>query len=182
MISITQLKTLVQPLLQVFTRPSQVLFENLIEGWILCPCRRFVTSIFQFGDPEAKHAHDAYHRFFRAGAWGLSFFFKCLATSIVGLLGHPNVLWLLGDDTVHKKTGRNVDGAKYCRDESDLPPSEWFMLGAIRSFCSALKFVPLGAGNPWRCRSICACIGSGRIRRPVIRITGNSFVVSEFNC
>ena len=35
-------------------------------GWILCTVRRTVTGILPFADPWAKHAHDAYHRFFPA--------------------------------------------------------------------------------------------------------------------
>jgi len=100
----------------VFTKPSCELFLNLLEGWILCPCRRFVTSIFSFGDFPKKHAHDAYHRFFRDSAWLLPAFFKALALLIVDLAGNPNILYVLGDDTVHKKTGKEVDGAKSCRD------------------------------------------------------------------
>ena len=116
MIRIPQFQALVQQLFSVFTRPSQALFENLIDGWILCPCRRFITSIYQFGDPLREHSHDAYHCFVRIGAWSLEAFLQALATMPVGLFGHPNTLWVLGDDTIHKKTGRKVEGAKSCRD------------------------------------------------------------------
>lgn len=116
MIKIPHIRALVQQFFSVFTRPSQILFENLLEGWILCPCRRFITSIYLFGDPQREHAHDAYHRFIRAGKWCLQVFLRALAVAVVGLYGHPNVIWVLGDDTVHKKTGRKVEGAKSCRD------------------------------------------------------------------
>ena len=79
MIRIPQLRELVQPLPAVFTKPSRVLLENIIEGWILCPRRRSVTSIYQFGDPERIRAHDAYHRWFRAGAWTVAALFQALA-------------------------------------------------------------------------------------------------------
>ncbi len=116
MFRIPEVWILVQRLLSVFTKPSQALFLNIVEGWILCPSRRFVTSIYHFGDPSREHAHDAYHRFFRVGSWITASLFHALALLIVGLFGHPNYLWLIGDDTVHKKTGRKVAGAKYCRD------------------------------------------------------------------
>ncbi|MFZ2956041.1 MAG: transposase [Candidatus Ozemobacteraceae bacterium] len=116
MIRIPQLRCLVQQLFSVFTCPSQILFMNLIEGWILCPCRRFITSIYQFGDPQRERSHDAYHRFVRIGAWSLHAFLQALAKMVIELFGHPNTLWVLGDDTVHKKTGHKVEGAKSCRD------------------------------------------------------------------
>lgn len=114
--NISQVREFVQDFHKVFTKPSCEIFSILLNGWILCPSRRFVTSIFSFGDFAKKHAHDAYHRFFRDGAWLLSEFFHALAILVVNLAGNPDFLYVLGDDTVHKKTGRKVDGAKTCRD------------------------------------------------------------------
>lgn len=148
MISVTQLRELVQPLRKVFTRPSLVLFENLLEGWILCPCRRFITSVFQFGDPDAIHAHDSYHRFFRCGAWSMAAFFKTLATIVVTMLGHPNVLWLMADDTVHKKTGRKVDGAKYCRDAVRSTSTRVVYAWGLQIVLLCLEVQPPWGGEP----------------------------------
>jgi len=148
MISIPQMKALVQPLHAVFTKPSRALFENIVEGWILCPCRRFVTSIFRFGDPEGTHAHDAYHRFFRAGKYLLPLFFKTLARIVVGLLGHLNILWLLGDDTVHKKTGRKVDGAKFCRDAVRSTAARVAYVWGLQIVLLCLEVFPPWGGEP----------------------------------
>lgn len=148
MIRVTELKSLVQPLLGVFTKPSQVLLENIIEGWILAPCRRFVTTIFQFGDPERGHAHDAYHRFFRAGAWTLAAFFQAVATIVIGLFGHPNVIWLVGDDTVHKKTGKKVDGAKSCRDAVRSTSKKVVYAWGLQIVLLCLEISPPWGGEP----------------------------------
>lgn len=148
MISIPLLKSLVQPLQAIFTKPSQVLFENIIEGWILCPCRRFVTSIFQFGDPESSHAHDAYHRIIRAGAWSLQTFFRVLATIVVGALAPGRYIWLLGDDTVHKKTGKKVDGAKSCRDAVRSTAKRVVYAWGLQIVLLCLEVCPPWGGEP----------------------------------
>lgn len=148
MIMIRQLRELVQPLHAVFTKPSQVLLENIIEGWILCPCRRFVTSIYQFGDPERIRSHDAYHRWFRAGAWTVSALFQVLAQTIVALFGHPNVLWLVGDDTVHKKTGRSVNGAKACRDAVRSTAKKVVYVWGLQIVLLCMEINPPWGGEP----------------------------------
>ena len=50
---------------QIFTRPGAEIFLTLMTGWILCTARRTVTGILPFADPMGKHAHNAYHRFFK---------------------------------------------------------------------------------------------------------------------
>lgn len=148
MIRIPQLESLVKPLFSVFTKPSQALLGNIIEGWILAPCRRVVTTIYQFGDTARDHAHDAYHRFFRAGAWALDAFFKSVATTVIELFGHPNVLWLLGDDTVHKKTGRKVDGAKSCRDAVHSTAARVAYAWGLQIVLLCLEVNPPWGGEP----------------------------------
>ena len=55
-----------------FTRPSAALFTILVGAWVLCPGRRTVTRMIGISDPDGEHAHDAYHRFVRAGAWTMA--------------------------------------------------------------------------------------------------------------
>jgi hypothetical protein len=113
-----------------------------------CPGRRFVPTILQFGDPEEIHAHDAYHRWFRAGAWTVTALFQVLATIVVGLLGHPNVLWLVGDDTVHKKTGRKVEGAKSCRDAVRSTAKKVVYVWGLQIVLLCLEVIPPWGGEP----------------------------------
>ena len=148
MISVPDFLELVQSMHAVFNKKSRILFENILEGWILCPCRRFITSILQFGDPGHVHAHDAYHRWFRAGAWTLPGFLKALATLVVRLHGYPTHLWLLGDDTVHKKTGRKVNGAKSCRDAVRSTKKRVVYAWGLQIVLLCLEVLPPWGGEP----------------------------------
>ncbi|MGH8905711.1 MAG: hypothetical protein ACRD0K_04170, partial [Egibacteraceae bacterium] len=62
----------------VFTAPSFGIFADLITGWALCPGRRTITRIITIVDPDGRRAHDAYHRFLRAGAWSMTALWRVL--------------------------------------------------------------------------------------------------------
>ncbi|MQB02112.1 MAG: hypothetical protein GEU78_17945 [Actinobacteria bacterium] len=57
---------------RAFTRPSFAIFIDLLTGWVLTPGRRTITRIITVIDPDHRRAHDAYHRFLRAGRWSLA--------------------------------------------------------------------------------------------------------------
>lgn len=121
----------------VFTRPSFVLFVTLVEGWILCPTRRTITGIYPFADPNRSKGVQEYHYFFRSAVWAQDAVFRVWTRYLVKrLFANKKTLVLSVDDTVHKKTGRKIDGARVCRD-------------AVRStqkdtvLCWALQFIPL---------------------------------------
>jgi|TARA_B100000315_G_scaffold91329_1_gene83944 hypothetical protein len=99
-----------------FTVPSFQLWQGLIQGWILCPGRRTVTRVITMGDPLHQHAHDAYHRFLRAGKWSMAQLWKYLAEALVGTLCKEGDMLLDVDDTLFHKTGRKVEGAGIFRD------------------------------------------------------------------
>lgn len=99
-----------------FTVPSFQLWERLVQGWVLCPGRRTVTRVITMGDPLHQHAHDAYHRFLRAGKWSMAQLWKYLAEALVVTLCKEGDLLLDVDDTLFHKTGRKVEGAGIFRD------------------------------------------------------------------
>ena len=101
---------------QSFTQPSFVLFSKLISGWILCPGRHTVTRMIRVIDAEGDHAHDAYHRFLRAGTWSMTTLWKTAALGIVVALNLTEKLDLDLDDTLFHKSGRKVNGAGNFRD------------------------------------------------------------------
>lgn len=101
---------------QSFTQPSFDLFSKLLAGWILCPGRRTVTRIIRVIDADGAHAHDAYHRFLRAGAWSMKTLWKTAALAIVAALHLLGTLFLDLDDTLFHKSGRKVNGAGIFRD------------------------------------------------------------------
>ena len=100
----------------LFTRPSFRLFLSLIGAWPLCPGRRTITRMIAVGDPDGEHAHDAYHRFFRAGKWTMAQLWCRLTFLLVTTLELPERVRLHGDDTLFHKTGRKVNGAGSFRD------------------------------------------------------------------
>jgi len=55
-----------------FTAASLPLFVQIATSWVLCPGRRTITRMYALIDPRERRAHDAYHRFFRVGAWSHS--------------------------------------------------------------------------------------------------------------
>ena len=113
---ISTLEGLVLSLLGEFTKPSAQIFLRLAVGWILCPARRTITGMIPYADHDGLRGHDAYHRFFRAGAWCVHNLFRAWAKLLVPSVYPRGRIWIQTDDTVHAKTGRKVEGAKLCRD------------------------------------------------------------------
>jgi hypothetical protein len=100
----------------VFTAPGYAVFTDLLAGWVLTPGRRTITRMLTIADPHHRRAHDAYHRFIRAGAWSMTALWRVLAVHAVDLFAPAGVVILDCDDTVYKKTGRQVSGAGVFRD------------------------------------------------------------------
>lgn len=99
-----------------FTQPSLALWQALICGWVLCPGRRTVTRMVSVIDPTATHAHDAYHRLLRCGAWQMEALWRTLARKLIADLCPAGPVELDVDDTLFHKTGRKVEGAGIFRD------------------------------------------------------------------
>ena len=100
----------------LFRRPSFSLFVSLMNAWPLCPGRRTVTRMITIADSDGEHAHDAYHRFLRAGQWDMAQLWCRLTLLVVATLELPKELLLHGDDTLFHKSGRKVKGAGSFRD------------------------------------------------------------------
>jgi len=121
----------------VFTQPAFATCLRLVAGWVLCPARRTLTGIYPFADPQRQRDVQVYHYFFRAASWAQGHLFRQWARYQVGrLCANQKTILLALDDTVHRKTGPRVNGARTCRD-------------AVRStstksiFCWALQYLPL---------------------------------------
>lgn len=107
---------LLQACAAVFTRPSLLLFGTLVSAWVLCPGRRTVTRMIGVADPETEHAHDAYHRFLRAGVWTMTDLWHTLVGLLVTRLAPAGVLRVDLDDTLFHKAGRKIEGIGIFRD------------------------------------------------------------------
>lgn len=146
---ISTLEDLFLSLLPVFTSPSADLFRALVVGWILCPGRRTVTALIPLADPDLAHAHDAFHRFWRAGAWALGRLFRLWAALLVKALApHEPELVLVTDDTVHKKTGRKVAGAKWHRDAVRSTGTRTVHVWGLQLAVLTLRVKPPWGGEP----------------------------------
>jgi len=96
--------------------PSFSIFETLMAGWVTAPGRATITAMICAADPEGRRAHDAYHRFIRAGRWSTNALWKVLVVHVVAVLAPEGTLVVDCDDTLYKKSGRKVDGAGSFRD------------------------------------------------------------------
>jgi len=100
----------------VFTAPGYRLFRDLMTGWVLTPGRHTITRVLTLADPDGRRAHDACHRFVRAGRWATARLWRVLAVHAVALTCPDGVVELLVDDTLAHKSGRKVAGAGSFRD------------------------------------------------------------------
>jgi hypothetical protein len=101
-----------------FTAPSFRLFAQLLTAWLLCTGRRTVTGMLRLIAPPQRHAHDAYHRLLRTGAWEMARLWRLLVETLLAFFsaGPDRVVPLDLDDTLFHKAGRRVNGAGTFRD------------------------------------------------------------------
>ena len=100
----------------LFGTPSFLIFTDLLTGWICVPGRRTITAMIAVADPAGRRAHDAYHRFVRAGARTMSGLWTVLPIHVVARHAPAGTVELLCDDTLVHKSGRKVHGAGVFRD------------------------------------------------------------------
>ena len=101
---------------EFFHQPTAILFTRLATGWVLCPGRHTLTRIYPLAEPGRHKAHDAYHRFFRAGAWCMIRLWERLARRGVERFYPQGAIPLTLDDTAFHKSGRKIEGAGWWRD------------------------------------------------------------------
>jgi len=85
-------------------------------GWVLTPGRHTISRVLTLADTDGRRAHDAYHRFVRAGRWATARLWRVLTVHAVALTCPDGVVELLVDDTLAHKSGRTVAGAGSFRD------------------------------------------------------------------
>jgi hypothetical protein len=65
-----------------FNAPSQLLFEQLVTAWALCPGRRTLTRLWSVIPAKLRRHYGAYARWVREGDWSMDELWRRL----VGLL------------------------------------------------------------------------------------------------
>ena len=98
-----------------FSTPSFVLFAELMGAWVLVTARRTICQMVAVMDPAHRAAHDAYHRFVRAGAWSLESCFGAICQVVVRLVATERLVVYIDDTLFHRK-GPKVNGAGLWRD------------------------------------------------------------------
>ncbi|MGH3755921.1 MAG: IS701 family transposase [Pseudonocardiaceae bacterium] len=133
---------------QAFTRPSFVIFRTLLTGWVLAPGRRTITAMIGVADPGATRAHDAYHRFVRAGRWSMTNLWKIAAVRVVALLCPTGVVPLDLDDSLWHKTGAKVNGAGSYRDAVRSTRNKIVYATGLNLVVVTLRVTPPWGGTP----------------------------------
>lgn len=132
----------------VFTQPSFLLFQTLVTAWVLCPGRRTVTRMIPVADPARAHAHDAYHRWLRAGVWSMAELWQVLVGLLVTRLAPTGVLHLDVDDTVFHKAGRKIAGAGIFRDPVRSSVRKVVYALGLNVVVLTLRLTPPWGGEP----------------------------------
>jgi len=99
-------------------------------------------------DPEGNRAHDACHRFFRAGRWSTQEIWKVLVVHMVGVLCPAGTLVVDLDDTLYKKSGRKIDGAGAFRDAVRSTRSKVVYATGLNLVIVTLRVSPPWGGMP----------------------------------
>lgn len=145
---IPTLEAILSSVLPVFSQPGGQLFLRLVVGWIVCPTRHTVTAMLWYGDPDGLRSHDSYHRFLRAASWCVKLLFRAWAAVVVQWQSREEPLWLLADDTVHKKSGRKMDGAAWCRDAVRSTGQHVVYVWGLKVVLLCLRVLPPWGGEP----------------------------------
>ncbi len=137
--SIAVLEPILQCLLPAFTAPS---FETHIEvllGWVMCLGKRTEFGVFQAIQADMpvsrkeRHPFDRFYNFFSRSAWTVHDLAYQLAVAIVVALNPRDLLYLVVDDTLLHKRGKQVYGLGWFRD----------------AVASTAKRVATASGNHW---------------------------------
>jgi len=131
-----------------FTRPSLAIFTTLLTGWVLAPGRRTITAMIGAADPGASRAHDAYHRFVRAGAWSMTRLWRIVAVRVVTTFSPDGPVPLDLDDSLWHKSGRCVDGAGSFRDAVRSTRSTIVYATGLNLVVVTLRVIPPWGGMP----------------------------------
>ena len=140
---------LLQQFFPIFTAPGAVIFSHLMTGWILCKACRTVTGIMPFADPGAKHAHDAYHRFFPDAQWSMAKLWQLLAKILIQAFYRTGAIITLAlDDTLFHRSGRKVNGAGWWRDAVRSTQKNIVYAWGLNLVVLTLQIQPFWGGEP----------------------------------
>jgi hypothetical protein len=146
--SIPSLDSVLQCLLPVFTQPSFQTHIDVLLGWVMCLSKRTEYGVFQTIQAEVpvsrqqRHPFDRFYNFFSRSAWMVRDLAHQVAVAVVVQLNPRGLLYLVVDDTLLHKRGKNVYGLGWFRD----------------AVASTAKRVATASGNHWVVVGLAICI------------------------
>ena len=99
-----------------FSTPTRCSLLAITLGWILCSTKRTMTGIIRPAGTHAIKSHDAYQGFFSKAKWDMETLWELLGGILCNLLPKDKPIFLVGDDSLIKHSGRNIWGAGLYRD------------------------------------------------------------------
>ena len=146
--SIPSLDSVLQCLLPVFTQPSFQTHIEVLLGWVMCLSKRTEYGVFQTIQADVpvsrkeRHPFDRFYNFFSRSAWIVRDLAHQVAVAVVVQLNPRGLLYLVVDDTLLHKRGKNVYGLGWFRD----------------AVASTAKRVATASGNHWVVLGLAICI------------------------
>jgi hypothetical protein len=146
--SIPSLDAVVQCLLPAFTQPSFQTHIEVLIGWVMCLSKRTEYGVFQTIEADTlvsrqqRHPFDRFYNFFSRSAWIVRDLAHQVAMAVVVQLNPRGLLYLVVDDTLLHKRGKNVYGLGWFRD----------------AVASTAKRVATASGNHWVVVGLAICI------------------------
>lgn len=132
----------------LFTSASLAIFLRTSSAWVLVPGRRTITGVYQVAEPFNERAHDAYHRFFRQGAWLMSEMWKEEALMLADAHRPDGRITLYMDDTLFHKSGRRIMGVGWWRDAVRSTGVEVVKSLGLNILVLAIRVDPPWGGEP----------------------------------
>ncbi|MGH3518926.1 MAG: IS701 family transposase [Haloechinothrix sp.] len=140
-------KALLASTVGVFTSPSHGLFIDLVSAWVRATGRRTICGMVAVMDPATRAAHDAYHRFVRAGAWSMDTLWAAMVRAVLAHVGTGPIVVIL-DDTVLHRPGRRVEGAGTWRDAVRSSGNSVVFVRGLNLVVLAVRIKPPWGGMP----------------------------------
>ncbi|HWC37706.1 MAG TPA: transposase [Acidimicrobiales bacterium] len=148
----TSLLTLLAAFRRLFTGPSFVTFCSLVCGFLTQTGEHNVCGMLSGAGLATRWHHGRAHRFFSHRRWSIDRVGLVLAQLVVQRLVAPGApLELAVDDTLFRRSGRKVFGARWCHDGAAVGPTPvgfgncFVVLGLVvrLPFCSRPVCLPV---------------------------------------
>src|SRR5919204_6031534 len=131
-----------------FQARSYPTFQWLVLGWVQCQERRTLTAVaLASGAVGARHI-SVFHRFFARAAWSLDAVGQVVFQQAVRWLPVEQPVYLLGDDTLARKSGKCVSLASMHHDPLlSTARKPFFSFGHVWVVLALWVPLPMGRGR-----------------------------------